>query len=242
MSATTTSNMVAREGSGSTKPKSNRKGSNNENPIQSENETRVVENLELPDKSQIQPRANNHGGSVPKLPVSDDKVKWPMMEIKFRSYLKRFPGYVDALHLEIPDDEEEIEALKLEHGVKLDTVYSLIVEMCGENETANLQVTNHANTDAHEWPNNLWKLLQERFTVESRNRLQIHLNTLGQFEMTDGENLKQMVDRFNKVMGECRSIDASQLPTDLNLMGILKNAVKKVPILYAFLEYHQSPT
>ena len=55
MSATTISNMVAREGSGSTKPKSNRKGSNTENPIQSENETRVVENLELPDKSQIQP-------------------------------------------------------------------------------------------------------------------------------------------------------------------------------------------
>jgi hypothetical protein len=87
----------------------------------------------------------------------------------------------------------------------------------------------------------MWKLLQERFTVESRNRLQVHLNTLGQFEMTDSENLKQMVDRFNKVMGEIRSIDASQLPTDLNLMGILKNAVKKVPILYAFLEYHQSP-
>ena len=44
MSATTISNMVAREGSGSTKPtKSNRKGSNIENPIQSENEARVVE-------------------------------------------------------------------------------------------------------------------------------------------------------------------------------------------------------
>ncbi len=40
------------------------------------------------------------------------------------------------------------------------------------------------------------------------------------------------------IMGEVRSIDASQLPTDLKLMGILKNAVKKVPILYAFLEYH----
>ena len=139
--AITTSNIVAREGSGSTKPRNNKKGSNNENPIQSENEARVVENLELPDKSQIQPRANNHGGSVPKLPVSDDKVKLPMMEIKFRCYLKRFPGYVDALNLEIPEEDEDVEALKIEFGQKLDTVYSLLVEMCGENETANLQAT-----------------------------------------------------------------------------------------------------
>ncbi len=43
-----------------------------------------------------------------------------------------------------------------------------------------------------------------------------------------------MVTRFNQVMGDVRAIDSTQLPTELNLMRILKNAVTKVAILFAF--------
>ena len=102
--------MVARE-------KLSKKGKkdSDQNPTQNQN----VENEKGDETSEITepkemvnftPRANNLGGKVPTLPVSDEKVDWPMMEIKFRSFSKRFDGYIFALDLEIGDTEEEIEA------------------------------------------------------------------------------------------------------------------------------------
>lgn len=235
-------NMVARE-------KLSKKGKkeSEQNPTQTQNveNEKGDETSEMVETKEIVnyiPRANSHGGKVPILPASDNKVDWPMMEIKFKSYLKRFPGLVAALELEVAETEEGIQAQIEAHGQNLDIVYSLIVEMAGENETACLQVRNHAHNDQYDWPNNLWKLIGERFMSESKNRLQNHLNGLGQFEKLDQETFKQFVDRFKTEISNVMSIDGNQLPTEINLMGIIKKAIKKPePILYAFLEFMPDP-
>ena len=54
------------------------------------------------------------------------------------------------------DPEEraaQVEALGQAHM----TVYSLLVEMCGPNKTAMLQVRAHAISDLTKNPNNLWR-------------------------------------------------------------------------------------
>ena len=80
--------------------KKSKKGSE-QNPTQTQNvETeKGDENSEMVETKEVvsyTPRANNLGGKVPTLPLSDEKVDWPMMEIKFKSFLKRFDGYLFA--------------------------------------------------------------------------------------------------------------------------------------------------
>ena len=87
-------------------------------------------------------------GAMPKLPAEDDSVDWVMTGIEVNAYLSRFPeSYVQALkEVQSKDPDEraaQIEALGQVHK----TVYSLLVEMCGPNKTAMLQVRAHAISD-----------------------------------------------------------------------------------------------
>jgi len=75
-------------------------------------------------------------GFMPKLPANDDKVDWVRNTIEVKAYFKRFVGYVKVLLEPPPDDPEEktVHAESMEQA--FNTVYSLLVEMCGPNETA----------------------------------------------------------------------------------------------------------
>ena len=54
------------------------------------------------------------------------------------------------------------------------------------------------------------------------NKIQGYLNSLGRVKRENNEDFKLFIDRFEKLIGDVRAIDAEQVPTDINLMGILK--------------------
>ena len=95
-------------------------------------------------------------GSMPKLPAEDDNVDWVMTGIEVNAYLSRYPpSYVKALDetqsVDFDERAAQVEALGQAHR----TVYSLLVEMCGLNKTATLQVRAHAISDPTKNSNNL---------------------------------------------------------------------------------------
>ena len=121
---------------------------------------------------------------------------------------------------EDPDERAaQVEALGKAHR----TVYSLLVEMCGPNKTAMLQVRAHAISDPTKNSNSLWKMIENRFTEERLNKVQGYLNEIGAFK---NESNEVFIDRFRKLVDYVRSIDEAQVPTDLNLIEVLKKAMK----------------
>ena len=145
---------------------------------------------------------------MPKLPVEDDDVDWVMTGIEVNAYLSRYPSsYAKALEEEPAEDDEgraaQVEAL----GQAYRTVYSLLVEMCGLNKTAMLQVRAHAISDPTKNPNNLWRMIENRFTEERMNKVQGYLNEIGTFERAANEDNKVFIDRFRKLVGDVRSIE-----------------------------------
>ena len=136
---------------------------------------------------------------MPKLPVEDEDVEWVMMGIEVYAYLSRYPtNYVKALEEEPAEDDEEraaqVEALGQAHR----TVYSLLVEMCGPNKTAMLQVRAHAISDPTKNSNNLLRMIENRFTEERINKVQGYLNEIGSFKTVSNEDNIVFIDRFRK--------------------------------------------
>ena len=87
-----------------------------------------------------------------------------------------------------------------------------------------LQVREHAISDPEFYANNLWKMLELRFTQARLNKIQGYLNEIGRVKHEANEDFKIFIDRFKKLIGDVRSIDPKQVPTDVNLMGILKES------------------
>ena len=68
-------------------------------------------------------------------------------------------------------------------------------------------------------------MLETRFTQERLNKIQSYLNEIGRVQHEANKDFKIFVDRFKKLFGDVRSIDPKQVPTDVNLMGVLKEAL-----------------
>ena len=186
-------------------------------------------------------KSSKGSDKITKISTEDDKVDWVMTGIEVNAYLSRFPeSYVQALkEVQSKDPDEraaQIEAL----GQVYRTVYSLLVEMCGPNTTAMLQVRAHAISDSTLNPNNLWRMIEDRFTQERFNKVQGYLNQIGVFEFKSNEDNKVFIDHFRKLVDDVRSIDEKQVPTDLNLMGVLKTAMLKDKVLWGNLQFNQS--
>jgi len=89
-----------------------------------------------------------------------------MVGIEVRAFIMRWEGYEEAL-LEPQEVQPNARAEKKRRFGKnnaLKTVYSYLVEMCAPNKTALLQVRENATTDSDLDANNLWKMLELRFT------------------------------------------------------------------------------
>ena len=99
-----------------------------------------------------------------------------------------------------------------------------------------LQVREHA-TSGDRYANNLWKMLETRFTQERMNKIQGYLNEIGRVKHEANEDFKIFIDRFKKLIGDVRSIDPKQVPTDVNLMGILKEALSGNEVLWGHLTF-----
>ena len=80
-------------------------------------------------------------------------------------------------------------------------------------------------------------MLEVRFTQERMNKNQSYLNEIGRVKHEAKEDFKIFVDRFKKLIGDVRSIDPKQVPTDVNLMGILKEALSGNEVLWGHLAF-----
>ena len=156
-----------------------------------------------------------------------------------RAFLMRFEGFEEALFERQFEDvnarAEQKRRLGKNNALKI--VYSYLVEMCAPNKTAMLQVREHASTDPEFYANNLWIMLETRFTQERMNKIQGYLNEIGRVKHEANEDFKIFIDRFKKLIGDVRSIDPKQVPTDVNLMGILKEALSGNEVLWAHLTF-----
>jgi len=176
-------------------------------------------------------------GKVPLLSESDDDVDWTMVAIAMRAFLMRFEGFTEALfEAQMVDVAARAEQKRrLSKNNALNSVYSYLVEMCTPNKTAMLQVREHAISDPEFYANNLWKMLELRFTQERLNKIQGYLNEIGRVKHEANEDFKIFIDRFKKLIGDVRSVDPKQVPTDVNLMGILKEALSENEVLWGHL-------
>ena len=135
-------------------------------------------------------------GKMPQLSAENDKVDWTLVAIQVRAFFKRYPGYQEALKEPQEVDPDNRQEQKLRLGEAYNNVYSLLVEMCTPNETAMLQVRNHSTSDPDECPNNLWKMLEARFTQERMNKIQGYLNEIGRVKYDGNEDFKIFIDQM----------------------------------------------
>ena len=70
------------------------------------------------------------------------------------------------------------------------------------------------------------------------NKVQGYLNDIGAFKVESNEDNKVFIDRFRKLVDDVRSIDESEVPTDLNLMAVLKKAMLDNVVLWGNLEFN----
>ena len=56
-----------------------------------------------------------------------------------------------------------------------------------------LQVREHATTDVDFYANNLWKMLETRFTQERLNKIKGYLNEIGRVKHEANEDLKYLL-------------------------------------------------
>ena len=101
-----------------------------------------------------------------------------------------------------------------------------------------LQVWAHAISDPTRYLNNILKMIENRFTEERLNKVQGFLNKIGAFKNESNEDNKVFIDRFTKLVDDVRPIDEAQLPTDLNLMGVLKKAMMNEDVLWGNLQFN----
>ncbi len=62
-----------------------------------------------------------------------------------------------------------------------------------------LQVREHAITGDY-FPNNLWRVLEVRFTQERLNKIQCYLNEIGRVKYDGNEDFKGFIDRYAQLI------------------------------------------
>ena len=104
-------------------------------------------------------------------------------------------------------------------------------------DEARAVVSQHQYTDPEGGAFTLYKLIEARFTQKALQTLQKWLVELNQLMCKIGETPAQLIDRFNKITLGVTAIDATQMPTEIQLIAILKNAISETyKLLHAMLE------
>ena len=81
--------------------------------------------------------------------------------------------------------------------------------------------------------------LETILTQETLSQLQNNLIFLEKFTADfSNESFKQMIDRFRKLISDVRMIDASQVPSDKNLLTVLKESIVTVEGLWSQLDFN----
>jgi uncharacterized membrane protein YgcG len=104
-------------------------------------------------------------------------------------------------------------------------------------DEARAVVTAHQYTDPEGNAHTLYKLIEGRFTQKALQTLQKLLVELNQLVCKAGETPAQLIDRFNKITLGVTAIDAAQMPTEIQLIAILKNSISGTyKLLHVMLE------
>ena len=98
-----------------------------------------------------------------------------------------------------PDDQDDRAAHAESMGQAFNTVYSLLVKMCGSNETAMRQVFDHALVDPDQYPSTLWSMLEVRFTQARLLKLQGFLNEIGHLKFATQRRKQYFHRPFRKI-------------------------------------------
>ena len=126
----------------------------------------------------------------------NSKIDWFLrQQIKMTAFFKRRTGANQVFRLKILVGTAAHVFRKL-HEVLNDYCYSVLVEMCGDNQTAILQVSALYVSDPYCWANTLWLALEQCFTQERISQVRTYLITLGKFSFVQGEPYKETIDRF----------------------------------------------
>ena len=118
-------------------------------------------------------------GRVPMLSSDNKKVDWFMQTIKMTAFFKERAGAEAVWKLKVPGGTAaQTLAFKKLHEVLNNFCFSVLVEMCNDNETAMMQVRSLFVSDPDHWANSVWVALETRFTQETLSQLQNNLINL----------------------------------------------------------------
>ena len=131
----------------------------------------------------------------PHIPRQAECLCYPMIilrligfyKIKMTAFFKRRTGANQVFRLKmLVGTAAQMTAFRKLHEVLNDYCYSVLVEMCGDNQTAMLQVSALYVSDPDCWVNTLWLALEQRFTQERIIQVQKYLINLGKFSFVQG--------------------------------------------------------
>ena len=99
-----------------------------------------------------EPSTHTPSGRLPVLSNDNSKINWLMQSIKMTAFFKRRPGTVTVFKLKmLVGTVAQVTAFRRLHEILNDFVYSVLVEMCGDNQTA----TALAISDPEMWANSV---------------------------------------------------------------------------------------
>ena len=106
-------NMATKEGSG---PKASRSGSSRPPNASADSAIEIDGVDEQERRYPSNQKVSIPAGSPPKMPSDDKLFNWPMVEMRFRIWLRRLPMLNEILSEEIGRNEDKIAAQKIKFG------------------------------------------------------------------------------------------------------------------------------
>ena len=126
------------------------------------------------------------------------------------------------------EEEDQAKAARIKKlAVANARVNAAMYQAAISNPDAVAVIVQHAQEDPIE--KNAFKLyhmLIEKFTKKTDERVQALVNTLNDISAQANEEPQAMVGRFDGLCRAIRALDPAQLPTEINLIGVLKKAIK----------------
>ena len=166
-------------------------------------------------------------GKVPPLNKDTDMV---IFELFLSGFCSTFANGSKCLTTDWSKVEEDVAAKAKrikDFAVTNGRVNGAMYQACAGNPEAIAVLVQHAQEDPLE--KNafvLFQMLKKKFTKKTDERLQSLVNQLNTLDAMPGEEPPAMLERFNNLCVAINSVDRAQLPTELKLIHVLKNAIK----------------
>jgi len=165
-------------------------------------------------------------------PTSGVEFDWTMFDMFLQLHVSQWPNGVfclvtDLEKLDIDNETSDEDKVAREKKLRASNtkVMGALYNVSFSCDEAKAVLTAHNQADPEKNAFKLYKLLKERFSKKNNDKLQGMINELMSIMANAGEEPTELVDRFEKMCVAIKSIDSAQLPTDLQLVGVLKKAI-----------------